>query len=541
MVPMTIERRRNGRAGHEPRSDDAARAGEPDERLELSVFIADRDEEFLENCRRIVTLEGHHCRVESDPSRVRDLLESETFDLALLDEELPGVDPLDLLRWLREHRPDGLTVLMTETAVFEGSARAMGAGAWDYIAKPFGAGTLLAVMGRAAYATRWSRPMRSIPENEGVILENGLTILGASHALRAAVEKALRVAATDAPVLLVGESGTGKELFARLIHEKSHRARRSFVPVNCAALPGELLESEMFGHRRGAFTGAVREKRGLLETADEGTIFLDEVAEMPSELQAKLLRVLQDGVVRRVGSEEVDVRVDVRIVSATNREPRMAVEAGRLREDLFYRLQAVPIELPPLRERPEDIPILARHYARVLWQRYRGSEGPPPTFDREAMERLLSHVWRGNVRELKNVVGHGVIFTEPGRELGADDLPLGRNGNGVGEHDTSHGFHWKGAIDLQRPYHEVKEEVLSRFERQYVTQTLTRTEGNLSKAARLAGVNRATIYRLIERHDVAKQIVAGDVASVSGLPASSPNGQMNDTAPPDRRDRRSSS
>jgi len=235
---------------------------------------------------------------------------------------------------------------------------------------------------------------------------------------------ARKVARTDASVFISGESGTGKELIAEFIHQHSRRSSRQMVAINCAALPETLLESEMFGHRKGAFTGAIRDKPGLLETANGGTMFLDEVTEMSKPIQAKLLRVIQDGVVRRVGSESIDAIVNVRFVAATNRNPQDAVDQGILREDLYYRLRVVPIPIPPLRERQEDIPLLANHFLRHYWGRHRGPGNPLPDLAPGALRALAGHTWPGNVRELQNVIEHAVVLVEPGSTIEAGELPF---------------------------------------------------------------------------------------------------------------------
>ena len=232
-------------------------------------------------------------------------------------------------------------------------------------------------------------------------------------------------------MFISGESGTGKEVIAQFIHQNSRRAGRALVPINCAALPEPLLESEMFGHRKGAFTGADRDKPGLLETANGGTLFLDELTEMSMPLQAKLLRVIQDGVVRRVGSEQQDAVVDVRFISATNREPQEAVDAGVLRGDLFYRLRVVPIKLPPLRKRPEDIPLLANHFLTHYWQRHRQMGDRVPRLSEASIGFLRSRPWRGNVRELQNVIEHVAVLAEPDQVIQPDDIPVYDDGGGV--------------------------------------------------------------------------------------------------------------
>ncbi|PYO36935.1 MAG: hypothetical protein DMD74_02425 [Gemmatimonadetes bacterium] len=321
-------------------------------------------------------------------------------------------------------------------------------------------------------------------------------LLGEAPAFQRTVELARRVAATDASVFLTGESGSGKELIAQFIHSHSRRSSRPFVAINCAAMPEALLESEMFGHRRGAFTGAVRDKPGLLETANGGTLLLDELAEMPKAIQAKLLRVIQDGVVRRVGSETTDAVVNVRFIAATNGDPEAAMRSGDLREDLYYRLRVVPIQVPPLRERPEDIPLLAEHFLTTFWSRHRRKGEVMPHLTEEALALLCSHPWRGNVRELQNVIEHTAVLVEPGGAIRPEDIPL------TGEARTTLSANPASLVATLREesYHAARERVIKQFEKQYLTWLVSRAGGNMSKAARVAGVDRTTLYRLMERH-----------------------------------------
>jgi transcriptional regulator with PAS, ATPase and Fis domain len=321
--------------------------------------------------------------------------------------------------------------------------------------------------------------------------------------MREAVKKALKVAPTDASVFITGESGTGKELFAQYIHRESRRARKPFVAVNCAALPGGLLESEMFGHRKGSFTGAIRDKAGLLEMADQGSFFLDELAEMPPEIQAKLLRVVQDGVLRRVGSEKDDAVVDVRFISATNREPEEALKDGSLRHDLYYRLRVVPIHLPALRERPEDIPVLIRHFVDHFWRRHQLPGKEPPRLAAETQEALIHYPWPGNVRELQNVIENLVVLSDPEEEISVERLsileqsPEMSQGSGLGP-----------TFDLRMPFHDAKQMLVNRFEREYLAHLVARTGGNMSESARQAGIDRTTLYRLMDKHKLAREAFA---------------------------------
>ena len=318
------------------------------------------------------------------------------------------------------------------------------------------------------------------------------------------------MAGTDASVLISGESGTGKELIAQFIHSHSRRAGRKLVAVNCAALPEQLLESEMFGHKKGAFTGADRDKAGLLEVANGGTLFLDELTEMSMPLQAKLLRVLQDGVVRRVGSEQQDAVVDVRFISAMNRDPQEAVAQGRLREDLYYRLRVVPIKLPPLRQRPEDISVLASHFLRHFWERHRQPGEPSPSFSEDAHDFLRTRPWRGNVRELQNMIEHTAVVVDPGKALQASDFPVYDDvpdaAGAAGDATTFAGSYMNDA------YHVAKDKLVAQFEKEYLARLVSRAGGNMSRAARLAGIDRTTLYRLMEKHELRRDEYSGTLA-----------------------------
>jgi transcriptional regulator with PAS, ATPase and Fis domain len=326
--------------------------------------------------------------------------------------------------------------------------------------------------------------------------------------MREVIELALKVARTDASVFLTGESGTGKELLAHFIHENSRRSARSLVPVNCAALPEPLLESEMFGHTEGAFTGATKAKPGLLEVAHGGTLFLDELSDMPLSVQAKILRVIQDGVVRRVGSTKVDGVVNIRFVAATNVDPLEAVRAGNLRRDLHYRLRVVPIHIPPLRERKEDIPVLAQSFLEEFWVNHRGLDEGIPSLSPDTLSSLQGWPWRGNVRELRNVIEHLVVLADPGSEVQPDELPFIHEDTEDGPPGSN--LSLSRAI-LDADYHTARELVLSHFEKDYLEHIVREARGNISDAARLAGVDRTTLYRMMERHGTSRDQLLSDL------------------------------
>jgi DNA-binding NtrC family response regulator len=414
---------------------------------------------------------------------------------------------MEILKATLGSHKDTIVIVMTGNPSVNTSIEALRAGAWDYLPKPFSATHLQVLVGRASHAVMVARETRDLKTQ--LLKQTGnsdkITLLGISPAFRAAVDLARKVASTDASVMITGESGTGKEVIAQFIHAHSRRASRQVVPINCAALPEGLLESELFGHRKGAFTGADRDKPGLLEIANGGTLFLDELTEMSLPLQAKLLRVIQDGVVRRVGSEKEDAVVDVRFISATNRIPQECVAKGTLREDLLYRLRVVPINLPPLRKRPEDIALLANHFFSVFWERHRGPNEATPKLSEDAIEFLRTRPWRGNVRELQNVIEQLAVLAEPGHLVEPADVPI------YDEAAVEKPVNGLPAGMLTEPFHLAKEKLIAHFEKEYLAQLVARAGSNMSKAARLASIDRTTLYRLMEKHGFRREELAGAI------------------------------
>jgi DNA-binding NtrC family response regulator len=464
----------------------------------LRILIIDDDHTLRESCTSILNLEGYDVTVCSRGGEAIDMLRRRKFDIALIDLYMTEVSGLDLLRVGVEANSDLVAIVITGKPSVASSMEALNSGAWDYLPKPFSATQLQVLLGRAAHvvlATRQARDLQVELKKEHGHSEK-VTVLGISPAFQRVMEISRRVAPTDASVFVTGESGSGKELIAQFIHHHSRRNRRPLVPLNCAALPETLLESEMFGHTKGSFTGAVRDKPGLLEIADGGTMFLDEITEMSQAIQAKLLRVIQDGVVRRVGSTKTDAVVNVRFIAATNQDPEEAVENGNLRQDLYYRLRVVPIRVTALRERPEDIPILAKHFLAHYWKKHRDRGTPLPKFTAGAVQALQSRAWPGNVRELQNAIEHAVVFLEPGMDVEPTDIP-----SIEGERPVAGAMPF--AFDLvEEPYHAARDRITAEFERRYLSWVVSRAEGNMSKAARIAGIDRTTIYRLMEKHDL---------------------------------------
>jgi len=470
--------------------------GSTEDSLPLRIVVIDDDHTLRESCSSILEMEGHDVTVSARGEEALEVLKRRQFDVALIDLYMTEVSGIELLRAGLEANPELIPIVITGKPSVDSSLEALRAGAWDYLPKPFSASQLQVLVGRAAHAVAASRDTREQQlklEDEHGHSEK-VTVLGISPAFRQVMDIARRVATTDASVFLTGESGTGKELIAQFIHHHSRRHRKPMVPLNCAALPETLLESEMFGHYKGSFTGAIRDKPGLLEIADGGTMFLDEITEMSQAIQAKLLRVIQDGVVRRVGSTKTDAIVNVRFIAATNRDPDEAVESGALRQDLFFRLRVVPIRVPALRERTEDIPVLADHFLLQYWKRHRG-QTDRPKFTQAAYRALQARSWPGNVRELQNAIEHAVVFLEPRADIQPDDIPMVKGDTRPPETGMAFDMTW-----LDEPYHTARDRVTAEFERQYLTWVVNRASGNMSKAARIAGIDRTTIYRLMEKH-----------------------------------------
>jgi len=470
----------------------------PEDKARIRILVVDDEHTLRESCASVLGNEGYDVTVCGRGQEALALFKRRPFDIVLADLYMSQVDGLALLRAALAANADTIVIVMTGNPSVESSIEALRQGAWDYLPKPFSAQHLQIMIGRAAHTVlvgQETREQQTELERQQAS-DDKVTLLGSSATFRRAIELARRVAPTDASVFVTGESGVGKELIAQFIHQHSRRSSRPFVAVNCAALPEPLLESEMFGHRKGAFTGAVRDKPGLLETASGGTLFLDELIEMSRPIQAKLLRVIQDGIVRRVGSETTDAVVNVRFIAATNGDPEAAVQAGTMREDLYYRLRVVPIHVPPLRERPEDIPLLAEYFLSTYWVRHRKKGEAFPKLSEGAIRSLCTHSWRGNVRELQNVIEHVAVLAEPSSNIRPEDLPLAT------ETRPSTGQTPASLIStmLEESYHVARERVITQFEMQYLTWLLSRASGNMSKAARIAGVDRTTLYRLMERH-----------------------------------------
>ena len=473
-------------------------------RQTIRILVIDDERVLRESCASVLGAEGYHVTISGRGGEALETLKRRAFDIVLIDLYMADVPGMELLKTALATHRDTLAIVITGKPSIESSLEVLRAGAWDYLPKPF-TGTQLQIMaGRAAHAVVVARETHAQePSGPAGANSDRLTVLGTAPLYRRVIDLARKVAGTEASVFITGESGAGKELIAQFIHAHSRRHARPLIAVNCAALPEPLLESEMFGHVRGAFTGAVRDKPGLLEMANGGALFLDELIEMATPIQAKLLRVLQDGVVRRVGSETTDAVVNVRFIVATNRDPEAAVRAGALRKDLYYRLRVVPIHVPPLRERPEDIPLLANHFLESFWKTHRGANLPLPKLTKSAVWALRAHPWPGNVRELQNIIEHAAVLLEPGANVRPEDLPFVGEGGAEPEPEAA-----ADSALSDDGYYGARESLLAKFDRRFLTRVVIRAGGNVSKAARMARLDRTTFYRLMERYQLRRDSLA---------------------------------
>jgi len=442
---------------------------------EARVLIVDDESNMRRTTAMILRQAGHVTEEAEDGAVAIQRLEAESFAVVLTDLRMPNRGGIEVLRAAMTHAPETQVIVMTGFGTLESAVEAVREGACDFLHKPFEAHELLLRVAMAQEKGRLVRQVRYY-KAEHQRLAARSRIVGQSSAVRTLLEKVARVGPTDATVLITGESGTGKELVARELHEASRRSEQPFIPVNCAAITETLLESELFGHAKGAFTGAVRARRGMFEEANGGTLFIDEIGETSPGFQAKLLRVLQEGEVRRVG-ESTSIRVDVRVIAATNQDLRRAIAEKRFREDLFYRLNVVPLRIPPLRERREDVPLLATHFLARFNQR----AGTQKALGPDAVARLKLHEWPGNVRELENIIEQAASLSL-GNEISAADVHLevpAVTPESGGTHRLS--------------------DVVEEAERRAIAGALARCEGDQGRVAKELGISATTLWRRMKR------------------------------------------
>ncbi len=442
--------------------------------MDWKILIIDDEEQLRKLLARIIRLEGFTVTEAGTYAAAKKLLHKETPDIILCDVKLPDGNGVEMVKELKAIYPSAEIILLTAYGNIADGVQAMRNGAFDYITKGDDNDKIIPLLNRAIDKLRLAKKVEQLQKQiSGTYSFN--TILGESPAIKQAIALAEKVAVTDTTVLLLGETGTGKEVFAQSIHQQSSRQNRSFVAVNCSAFSKEILESELFGHKAGAFTGAVKDKKGLFEEANEGSIFLDEIGEMPVELQAKLLRVLEAGEFIKVGDTKT-LKVNVRIIAATNRDLQKEIEAGHFRSDLFYRLSVFQIVLPALRERAKDIPALAKHFTAMFAAK---TNKAIPALQKEYVDALQHYYWPGNIRELKNIIERSVILSDSNL-LSVQTLPFEFQNN----HTSFSSFDLAGV------------------EKQHIQKVLQHTNGNKTEAARLMNIGLTTLYRKIEEYKI---------------------------------------
>jgi DNA-binding NtrC family response regulator len=451
------------------------------------ILVVEDEKAIQLALKGLLTREGHEIDLADDGEGAIELLRQQHFDLVITDLALGrGVSGMDVLKAAKEIRPETVVVMITAHGSEKIAVEAMKAGAEDYIPKPFDNDEIRMVVKRAFERHRLERENRLLLEQ--IQKDYGFqNLIGSGPAMRGVFETIQKVAETDLTVLIRGESGSGKELVARAIHNSSNRKHKPFVAVNCAAINRELVESELFGHEKGAFTGADSRRVGRFESADGGTIFLDEIGDMASETQAKVLRVLQERTLERVGGSK-SVEVDVRVVAATHRDLEKRVEEGGFREDLYYRLKVVEVELPPLRQRSEDVPALCVRFLSQVAERL-GRE--KKQLSPEALARLVRHPWPGNVRELQNAIEQAAVLSS-GDLIEESDLNLG---------DAKPGAALSGLAD-DMPFSEAKRQTVEQFEREYLLRALRENDGNVSRTAQAIGMVRQSLQQKIRELDL---------------------------------------
>lgn len=441
--------------------------------VDKTVLVVDDERDLRDSLGKVLRKEGYLVLLAESGEAALEILSTKHVDLVLTDLRLPQMSGMDLLRYIKRQWPDVEVLVLTAYGTIEGAVEAMRAGAYDFVTKPLKRAELLQAIRRAAERQALALENRYLREQlEG--RRRYELVVGRSEAMRRVMEWVDRLGPISSTVLITGESGTGKELVARAIHARSPRAEKRFVAINCGAIPENLMESELFGHTRGAFTGAIRDKDGLFKVASGGTLFLDEIGSVPFGLQIKLLRAIEEKEILPVGST-TPISVDVRIIAASNRDLAKEVERGTFREDLYYRLNVVGIEIPPLRERKEDIPDLVHHFIRIHAVELNSNvEG----IDDEAMAALMAYDWKGNVRELDNVIERAMILCDQ-RFIGLAHLP----------------------VNLQPSNHERQgrsrhlKEAVKDFERQHILTVLRHTEHNKERAAEILGLSLSSLYR----------------------------------------------
>jgi len=438
----------------------------------ISILIVDDEESVRDSLYNWFLEDGFRVECAENAKRALTILESDQFDIILADIKMPGMDGLEMLRRIKSIKPDSIVIVMTAFATVDTAVKALKDGAYDYVTKPFDPDDLTHLIRNA------TKQISLVEENETLkqkvtSLENVEDLIGKSEAMKSVLRQVESVAQTSSSVIITGESGTGKELVARAIHANSPRKFFPFVSVHCGALTESLLESELFGHEKGAFTGAMYNRKGRFEMADSGSIFLDEIATISTKMQVELLRVLESKTFMRVGGNK-EISSDFRVICATNKDLKSMVEKGNFREDLFYRLNVVNIQIPPLRDRKDDIPLLVNYFINKYCT---SMNKPPATIDVAALHRIQEFNFPGNIRELENMIERAIVVGN-GKKITLKDLPL------------------------EKTFVSNSAESLDDFEKAFILQILNKYEWNISRTARALKVDRVTLYNKIKKYDL---------------------------------------
>lgn len=461
-----------------------------------AILVVDDEPDMLALLRRIIS-ERTEYEVDllQDPLKVSESLTRKNYDVVLTDLKMPGKNGIEVLQEVKAKSNQTAVIVMTAYGTIDSAIDATRKGAFDYITKPFRKERILHIVEQAL---GWQRL-----QNENILLRQKLEeksgsppMVGTSPAMRTLLKNLERVAKTSATVLITGESGTGKELVARAIHRGSLRAAQQFIPIDCSTIPETIIESELFGHVRGSFTGAIRDKKGLVEEANQGTLFLDEIGDLALAMQVKLLRLLQEGEYKAVGANVIR-KVDIRFIAATNQNLGEMIKSGDFREDLFYRLNVFNIHIPPLRDRLEDIPLLAAHFLAKYTNQY-GKD--IRRISSEAMKILMSRNWPGNVRELENVIERGIILGT-GPSLESMDLEMPSHTSAEMPEGMPEVIETSEEL-FSMPFKEAKDKLIERFQTEYISKVLSRNEGNVSQAARESGLKRQYLHRLMRETSI---------------------------------------
>ncbi|MCU7495134.1 MAG: sigma-54-dependent Fis family transcriptional regulator [Ignavibacteria bacterium] len=447
-----------------------------------SVLVIDDEKEICESIKMILEYEDYEVDYSTEAIKGVEKLTSGSFDVALLDIQMPDMNGFEVLNKLKELKLDVNVIIISAFSSLENAVKATKLGAFDFLEKPIDRDKLLLSIRNALSQVKLVKENKELKKS----LNENSVIIGKSPAIENVLQVISRVAQADVRVLITGGNGTGKELVAREIHRQSQRAKESFVEVNCAAIPNELIESELFGHEKGSFTGAFQQRIGKFELANKGTLFLDEIGDMSLQAQAKVLRAIEDGKIERVGGNR-KIDVDVRIISATNKNLKEEIEKGNFREDLYHRLNVIPIVVPPLKDRVEDIPLLVAHFAHEIHTKYKI---PPVKFTPGAVKALQSFEWTGNVRELRNIIER-IIIMMPQKEITDKDVFKVVPPSPSGMDDI---------MNINNSFQDFKEKA----ERAFILRQLEANDWNISKTAELLDIQRSHLYAKMKKYDIEK-------------------------------------